>query len=152
MAAKPPPGEEADTCPDGPRPTLRVRGVVIFILLLAAILLGTRLADLGSPYPVSYLALHALLAFALVGFTATTVRSSYCLPSSAVRGAALLTFLTTLGATLGGLAFLYGGGSQASLDVMESLGAIALIGAILLVVLGGAPKSPSPAPAGSPPP
>jgi len=115
---------------------LRVRAIPILVLLLGEILLGNQLAVVGSPYPLGYLAAHVVLSILLVGFTAHVLLASLRLPRAATKFAAGFTFVATLGATLGGTAFLLGGGSLASLYAMEVLGGFALLGAILLIVWG----------------
>ena len=121
--------------------TLRVRAIPIFVLLLGEILLGNQLAEVGSPYPVGYLAAHVVLSVLLVGFTAHVFLAALRLPKAAAKYAAAITFLSTLGATLAGTVFLLGGGSTPSLYAMEGLGGVALIAAILLMVWGSVAAS-----------
>lgn len=115
---------------------IRTGAVAILVLLLAELLLGDLLAMVGSPYPVGYLAAHIALSILLVGLVAHVLVRSTRTPSRPARLAAGLTFVSTLGATLGGTVFLLGGGADAALYAMEGLGGIALLGAILLIVWG----------------
>jgi len=115
---------------------LRLRAVPIFILLIAEILVGNELALAGSPYPVSFLAAHIVIALLLIGVTAHAFRISIQLPKASARVAAGLTFLASFGATLSGTLFLLAGGSNAALNGMEAFGLIALLGDILLLVWG----------------
>ena len=123
--------------------TLRVRAVPTLVLLLAETLVGNELAVVGSPYPLGYLAAHVVLSLLLVGFTAHIFLRSLRLPSAAARVAGGVTFLSTLGATISGSVFLWGGGSQFAVDGMEGLAGLAILGAILLLVFGSV-VTPSP--------
>ena len=115
---------------------LRRWAIPILILLLAEILVGNQLAVVGSPYPTSYLAAHIAVAALLVVVTGVALAISVRLPSWPARLLATVTFLGALGATAGGTLFLYAGGAQSDLDIMEGLGVIALLTDILLIVWG----------------
>ena len=115
---------------------IRMRAIPMLVLLIVEGVLGGQLAIVGSPYPIGYLAAHIVLAILLVGFTAHAVRRALRLPKASLKVAATITFLTTLGATLAGTVFLLGGGAMSAFDAMEALFGVALIGAILLLVLG----------------
>jgi hypothetical protein len=108
----------------------------MLVLLIVEGALGGQLAIEGSPYPVGYLAAHIVLAILLVGFTGHAFRLALRLPKGSLKVAAAITFLTTLGATLAGTVFLLGGQATSAFDAMEGLFGVALIGAILLLVLG----------------
>ena len=116
--------------------TLRIRAVVILGLLLAEILVGNQLALLGSPYPWGWLAAHIGLSIVLVAFTAHAFVISVRLPSWPARVASGVTFLSSVGATIDGILFLYGGASRSSLYGMEGLSAVAFLGCILLIFVG----------------
>lgn len=124
---------------------LRVRAIPIFVLLLAEILLGNQLAVVGSPYPIGYLAAHVALSLLLVGFTGHAFVLSVRLPKVSARACAGLTFLATLGATVSGTLFLLAGESSSALVGMESLGGLALLGALLLMVFGSVKVPSAPA-------
>jgi len=115
---------------------IRVGAVAIFVLLLAELLLGNQLAVVGSPYPVGYLAAHIVLSILLIGFTAHVLVRSTRLPSRPAKVVAGLTFLSAVGATIGGTVFLLSGGGSNALYAMEGLGGLAVLGAILLIVFG----------------
>jgi hypothetical protein len=122
----------------GPTRDTRIRlgAAAILVLLLAELLLGNQLAVVGSPYPVGYLAAHVVLSILLIGLTAHVLVRSSRLPSRPAKAIAGLTFLSAVGATIGGTVFLLGGGSSIALYAMEGLGGLAVLGAILLIVLG----------------
>jgi hypothetical protein len=114
------------------------------------ILVGNQLAEVGSPYPVGYLAAHVVLSVVLIAFTGHALMFAFRRPRTALRVSAAVTFVTTLGATLSGTVFLLAGQSPSALTGMEALGVIALLGSILLIVWGGG--SPEATPSGSAPP
>jgi len=118
--------------------SLRVRAVVVFVLLIVEVLVGNELALAGSPYPLGYLAAHIVLAVLLTGFTSHVLLASIRGYRGSTRIAAGVTFVTTLGALLSGTVFLLAGQSNAALVGMEALAVLALLGAILLMVWGGA--------------
>ncbi len=122
--------------PLGRDTSIRIRAVAIFVLLLAELLLGNQLAVVGTPYPVGYLATHIVLSILLIGLAAHVVVRSTRLPSGPAKAVAWLTFVSTLGATIGGTVFLVAGGSSIALYAMEGLGALAVLGAVLLIVWG----------------
>ena len=126
---------------------LRMRAVPMLVLLVVEGVLGGQLAIVGSPYPIGYLAAHIVLAVLLVGFTGHAFQLALRLPKGSLKVAAAVTFLTTLGATVAGTVFLLGGGATSAFDAMEGLFGVALVGAILLLVLGSVvtpPPSPPP--------
>jgi len=129
-------------------PSLRIHGLVLFVLLIAELLLGNQLAVIGSPYPIGWIAAHVGLALVTIAFSVLAFLVS--LPSArvAARASSLVTSLATIGATVSGTLFLYAGGSRGSLIGMEALGGIALLGSILLIVWGSSatpPAAPRPA-------
>lgn len=125
-------------------PSLRVRSVVLFVLLIVEVLLGNQLATVGSPYPISYLAAHVVLGLLLIGFSGHLLMSAVRAGRAAATSVAALTCLATVGAVISGFVFLLGNQSSIALLGMEALGGLALIGSILLIVFGGArPPAPS---------
>jgi len=124
---------------------LRIRAIPVLVLLFAEILVGNQLAEVGTPYPWGYLAAHIALSLVLIALTAHAFVLSLHLPSGAARATAGITFLTTLGATVSGTVFLVAGQNPSALYGMEGLGGVALLGAILLLVVGSVsiPNSPS---------
>ena len=128
----------------GPAANLRLRGVVILVLVLVEILLGNQLAVAGSPYPIAYLVVHILVAVLVCGFAGHIVLLAWKRTQTPIRVAAAITFLSAVGATLGGTWFLVGGMSNPALYTMEALGGLAFLGAILVIVLGGPAPAPKP--------
>jgi cation transport ATPase len=122
------------------RPSLRVRAVALFVLLLIEILLGNQLATVGTPYPIGYLAAHIVLGILLIGFSGNLLVSALRAGRAATTSVAALTCLATIAAVISGFVFLLGSQSSASLLGMEAFGGIALLGSILLIVFGGAPS------------
>ena len=123
------------TRPSGP--SLRVRGAVIFALVLADILLGNHLAEAGSPYPLGYLAAHIGVTVAVLAFSGHAVLASRRSVGWAPSASALLTLLASLGATFAGAAFLLEAGARGPLLGMEGFGVLAFLGTIMLIVFGG---------------
>ncbi|HTT16789.1 MAG TPA: hypothetical protein VMH49_05485 [Thermoplasmata archaeon] len=121
------------------RASLRVHGVLILVIALAEVLLGNALANDGSPYPASTLYAHVGIAVLLVLLTIGALVVAVRGHPMRSRAIALVTFLATLGAALGGTIFLDAGGSNVALDLMEGLPVLTLLGAILLIVWGVRP-------------
>jgi hypothetical protein len=148
MAVNASPAAPVTSTPSTRNSSLRYRAIGIFVLLILEILLGNQLAVVGSPYPWPYLAAHIVLSLLLLGFTAHVLLASVRLGGGvAARASAGLTFLSALLATVGGTAFLYAGGSQWALYLMEGFGVFGLLAAILLMVWGSVPVRSPPAPA-----
>lgn len=120
---------------------LRVRAIPLLVLLIVEAYVGGRLA---TPYNRAVLATHIGLAVVLVAFAAHAFVISVRLPKPSARGAAGLTFVSTLAAALSGTVFLLGGSNPIALDSMEGFAVVAILGAILLIALG-AVKIPRPA-------
>jgi len=119
-------------------PSLRVRGVAVFVGFIVVSLLGNSLAFESGGYNVAYLAAHigvALLLVAFSGHAAVLAARSYRGVSQAV---AALTLLAAIGATIAGTVFLLGGQRNGPLYAMEGLAVLGLLGAILMIVWGGA--------------
>ena len=129
-------------------PSLRLRGVALFVLLIAEVLLGTELANVGSPYPLGLLIAHVGLGLVLMGFSGHTLRLALQGSRAAVKGSAVLTALGATGAVISGFVFLFGDQAPVAELSMEGLGALALLGSLLLILVGGARASGS-APGGS---
>lgn len=115
---------------------IRILAAPILLGLLGEILLGNSLASVGSPYPDSYLAAHVALGLFLVALTGWAFGLSVRLPSVRARAVAGVTHLSTLGAVVAGTVFLLAGQAQGALDAMEGLAVLAILGAILLLVVG----------------
>lgn len=98
--------------------------------------LGSVLAGESGPYSRGYLGAHIGLAIALVLLTGWGLGVASRGRRAPVRGSAALTHLATLGATVSGLVFLFAGQASAALDGMEGLAGLAIVGAILLLVVG----------------
>jgi len=117
---------------------------VVLVLVLVEILVGNQLALAGSPYPLAYLAGHIALAVIVSGFAAHVLLRAVRRRHAPVRAAAAITFVAAVGATLGGTWFLVGGMTNPALYAMEGLGGLALLGALLVIVWGGARPSTAP--------
>ncbi len=118
---------------------LRYHAIPFLVLVLAEILVGNELALAGSPYPVGYLAAHIGLSILLILLGAYLVIISYRLhrpPAWILSG---LCFVSVVIATLSGTDFLIGGGAQGTLYAMEGFGGLALLGSIILVIVGSFP-------------
>jgi hypothetical protein len=120
----------------GRLPPLRARAVPLLLLLLVEALLGNQLAVVGSPYPLGYLVAHVALAVLLVAFSTHVLVLARRLPGVPARTAAWVTFVSTIIATAGGTAFLFGGQSSAALYAMVAFAGVAILGAVLLLVWG----------------
>jgi len=131
----PTPAPVAWAAPRGP--SVRIRGVALFVLLIVEILLGNQLAVVGSPYPVGYLAAHIGLGLVLIGFSGYSLWVAARIGRGSATASAALTCLTTVGAVISGFVFLFGNQSNGALLGMEAFGGVALLGAILMVVFGG---------------
>jgi hypothetical protein len=125
--------------PPPPRtgPSLRVRGVALFVAVLIEILIGNELAIVGTPYPEWLIGLHVVVALLLVIFSAYATFLAFRAAGTGARASAVLAAVGSLGASIGGSVFLYNGSAPA-LTAMEGLGGLALLGALLLILLGGA--------------
>lgn len=117
---------------------LRILAVPILVLLLIDSLLGDSLmySPRGQPFPLGALALHVGVALLLVGVTGLALGLSLRLPGWRPRAAAAFTHGSTVGATIAGVVFLFGGENPTALALMEGLAAIAFLGAIALAVWG----------------
>jgi hypothetical protein len=136
--------------PASSAPSLRVRGVVLFVLLIAEILLGNQLATVGSPYPLGYLGAHIGLGLIVMAFSGHLLVAAARWGGAAAKGAALLACLGSIGAVVSGFVFLLGNQSSAALLGMEVLGGLALLGALLVIVFGGTRSTAPVAPAVGP--
>jgi len=121
----------------GVHPSLRVRGLVILIVVLAEILIGNELAVIGPPYPWSWIGIHIAVGLLLVAITGhafgLSVRRTRKATAQVSSG---VTFLSSLGAVAAGFVFLFGGQSNGALYGMEGLGGLALLGGLLMIVFG----------------
>ena len=133
-----------------PGASLRLRGSALFVLLVVEVLLGSELANLGSPYPISLLAAHILIGLALIGFSGYTLLVATRGFRAAARGSAVLTCLATVAAVVAGFVFLFGGQTAGAELSMEGFGVLALLGALLLIVFGGARTLAAAAPSTNP--
>jgi uncharacterized membrane protein len=129
------------------RLSLRGRGVVIFLLLILEVVLGSRLAALGSPYPDNWLGAHIGLGLLLMGFSGYVLYAAARAGRAVATTSAALTCLATVGAVVSGFVFLLGNQSNGALLAMEAFGVVALLGALLLIIFGGARSTVAPAPA-----
>jgi|SRR5580698_9144322 hypothetical protein len=120
---------------------LRYHAVPFLVLVLAEILVGNQLALSGSPYPVGYLAAHVGLSIVLIALGAYLVAIAYRLHRSLAWVLSGLCFVSVVVATLSGTDFLLGSGAQSSLYAMEGFGGLALLGSLLLIILGSFPLS-----------
>ncbi len=134
-----PPSSTGASVPPAPvrDQSLRVRGAVILVLVVVEIFIGNELAVAGSPYPDGWLAAHVVVGLLLLGVAGHAARISMRLPKASVRVAAVVTVLAVLGAFASGLAFLFAGETNAALYGMEGFAVVALLGSLLLLVLGG---------------
>lgn len=130
--------------------SLRARAVPIFLLVIGEILVGNELAEAGSPYPLGYLAAHIALAIVLVAFSVHVLIRAVRLPSMPARAAAGVTFVSALGAALGGTVYLFAGSSAYALDAMEAFGGVALLGSVLLILWGSVSVPAAPVPSQAP--
>jgi len=119
-------------------PSLRIRGIGVFVGFIVVSLLGNSLALESGGYGLGYLAGHIVVALLLVAFTG----HSAVLASRSYRGlsqaVSTLTLVAAIGATIAGTVFLLGGQSNGALYGMEGLAVLGLLGAILMIVWGGA--------------
>ena len=98
--------------------------------------LGSVLAGESGGYSHGYLGGHVGLAIALVLLTGWALGVAARGRGARLRGSAALTHLATLGATVSGFVFLFAGQANAALYGMEGLAGLAIVGSILLIVLG----------------
>ncbi len=116
--------------------SLRYLGIVVFVLFLLTSAVGGSLA-LESSYLAITLVSHiglALVTLGLAGYATSFVGRSYqALP----RAGAALSALSALGATIAGIVFLVAGQSDAALVAMEGFAGLGLLGALVMIVLGG---------------
>ena len=122
--------------PLGRDTSIRIRAVAIFVLLLAELLLGNQLAVVGTPYPVGYLATHIVLSILLIGLAAHVVVRSTRSAERAGQGSRLAHVRFHAGRHDWGNGLSRRRGSSIALYAMEGLGALAVLGAVLLIVWG----------------
>lgn len=114
------------------------------MLVVVEIFIGNELALAGSPYPDSWLAAHIVVGLLLLAVAGHAARISMRLPKTSARVAAVVTVLAVLGAFASGLAFLFAGETNAALYGMEGLAGVALLGSLLLLVVGSVTVRPPP--------
>ncbi len=117
---------------------LRILALPIFVLLLIDSLLGDSLmySPKGQPFPLGALTLHVGVALLLIVVTGLALGLSLRLPGWRPRAAAALTHASTVGATIAGVVFLFGGENPPALAFMEGLAAIAFLGTLALAIWG----------------
>jgi hypothetical protein len=137
-AVPPDPRQDASSSRSPPTRDSRLRyhAIPFLVLVLAEILVGNQLALAGSPYPVGYLAAHIGLSILLIALGAYLVVIAYRLHRALAWIPSWLSLVSVVIATLSGTDFLVGSGAQSALYAMEGFGGLALLGAILLVILG----------------
>lgn len=114
---------------------LRFLSLIMFILSAAELGAGAWL-DI-NPSSFSPLAIHVLIAVVLMGVSGYTVPVSFRLPGWHRRFFSILMLLSSVGATIAGSEFVYGGFSSPGLvDIMGDLAAVVLLCSILLMVWG----------------
>ena len=126
-----------------PNTQLRWRGVGLLVVLGVEGAIGGQLSLAGSPYPPVYLWTHIVLAILLIGFGAHALILARRLSRASATGSAVFTFACILGATIAGTVFLLAGQNNAAFYAMEGLFGVAIVGAILLILLGSVRSSPS---------
>jgi hypothetical protein len=116
--------------------SLRLFGVVVFVMFLLTSAIGGSLA-LESSYLAVTLASHiglALITLGIAGYATSVVGRSYRAPARASAGVAALA---ALGATIAGTVFLLDGSSNSALYAMEGLAVVGILAAIVMIVAGG---------------
>jgi hypothetical protein len=116
--------------------SLRYWGVLLLMMFLLTSAVGGSLA-LESSYVLATLVSHiglALVTLGLAGYGAAVLSRQY---QPLPRNEARLAALSALTATIAGVAFYWGGQSNAALYFMEVFAGLGIVTSLLMVVSGG---------------
>ncbi|HTT15588.1 MAG TPA: hypothetical protein VMG81_07455 [Thermoplasmata archaeon] len=131
-------------------PSLRIWGVLVFVLFLITSTVGGSLA-LESSYLAVTLASHiglALVTLAVATYATMFVGRQY---RSVPRASAGIAALSALVATIAGTVFLLGGQSNSALYAMEGFAGLGILAGLVMIVVGG-PSGRNTAPTATSPP
>lgn len=117
--------------------TLQAIGILLLALVVLGGLAGSALMS-QDPFSAVTLALHIVLALAMVGVSMLALRLAQRLQGWRPAAAAALALLSTLGATLAGAVFLLGGEALAALHWMEGFTGGIIVAGVLLLAWGAA--------------